>query len=343
MLTKDLWILVKEGGIAMNIGIWWCLDVFGCSWLCKFQTPVYRCSVVLSQTFLGVTCSQFTSCLHAEEWGFLNCSSFHSKLQPNQSIKCSREIQRALAFVLRFLRCDSCQKNKRTQQDRQESTTNEIAKRNSVDICGPIPSTYWHVGFQYVVICGICTCLYCIFGQGVCKAKLRIKPCREQHSSVPSQSWGFRRRRGRFWRATRVIMVIEDWSMVMQPLLRGIFPIFWTVWAVCRFCCWKLALPFQQYFTFKKNTKRSTSVYPFLPHSHWLIPYNQDRLGETAVGPEKRTVAKFVAARAPWMLTDPGVCFWVGPRVWSFQRRCSKYSAKASEFLKVYVFTKASR
>ena len=168
------------------------LMVFGCFWMFLVVQVSDTCisvfGCVVSNVSWGDTCSQFTSCLHAEEWGFLNCSSFHSKLQPNQSIKCSREIQRALAFVLRFLRCDSCQKNKRTQQDRQESTTNEIAKRNSVDICGPIPSTYWHVGFQYVVICGICTCLYCIFGQGVCKAKLRIKPCREQHSSVPSQS-----------------------------------------------------------------------------------------------------------------------------------------------------------
>ena len=90
--------------------------------------------------------------------------------------------------------------------------------------------------------------------------------------------------------------------MVMQPLLRGSFPMF-SHFLDCLGCMpillLKVGTSISTVFYLQKNTKRSTSVYPFLPHSHWLIPYNQDRLGETAVGPEKRTVAKFVAAQAP--------------------------------------------
>jgi hypothetical protein len=79
------------------------LMVFGCFWMFLVVQVSDTCisvfGCVVSNVSWGDTCSQFTSCLHAEEWGCLNC--IVAVFIPSCSLTSplNGEIQRALASV----------------------------------------------------------------------------------------------------------------------------------------------------------------------------------------------------------------------------------------------------
>ena len=83
------------------------LMVFGCFWMFLVVQVSDTCisvfGCVVSNVSWGDTCSQFTSCLHAEEWGCLNC--IVAVFIPSCSLTSplNGEIQRALASVFAAL------------------------------------------------------------------------------------------------------------------------------------------------------------------------------------------------------------------------------------------------